>query len=107
MYKTKKSRISFERVSDAVGKHLGFRSNAFLMLSESVRFLVRTRLACRSYAFGFSFERIWLLIRTRFEHVQSVDQTCLDKNALYLVSDGNFSDPSFVKMGEVSGLSVI
>ena len=89
-------------VSDAVRKHLGFRSNTFLTLRECVRFLVRTRLAGRSNAFGFSFECIWLLVRTRLECVQAVDRTCLDKNALYLVSHGNFADPilnSFVKVG--------
>ena len=98
----KSNRISVERVSDAVRKHLGFRSNTFLTLTERVRCLVRTCLACRSNAFGFSFQRIWLLVRTRFERVQAGDRMRLDKKTLYFVSDGNFADAiinSFLKDG--------
>ena len=78
MYKTKGSRISFERVSDAVRKHLGFRSNTFLMtLSERVRsfsfehvwLVVRTRSTSRSNAFGFSFERVSNVSKLSIERV--------------------------------------
>ena len=60
-----------------------------------------TRSVSRSNTFRLSFERVRLLVRiTRFERIQVVDRTRLDKKALYLVSDGNFANPifnSFVK----------
>ena len=79
-------------------KRLRFCSKAFLTLSQLVRLFVRTRLATLSNAFGFSFERVWLVVQTYFiqqlnasrlsiEHVDLRSEHVWTKNALYLVSD--------------------
>ena len=70
MYKTNESRISFERVSDAKRSICGFIRmvrthywrwvNAFGFSFEHIWLVVRTRQASHSNEFGFSFERVWM-----------------------------------------------
>ena len=101
---------NFRRVSDIVRRRLGSRSSAFQTFSKRGLFLIRTRLASRSSAFsafGFSFERVWLLVLTRFiqlsngsrlwtervhtrsERVHTRSERVWTKNVLYLVPHGD------------------
>ena len=55
---------NLERVSDVVRRRLESSSSALQTLSKRGWFLIRTHLAFRSNAFGFSFEHIWLFVWT-------------------------------------------
>ena len=75
---------NFERILDAVRRHLESRSSAFQTLSKRGRFLVRMRLASRLNAFSFSFKRVWLLVRTRLDKERAIPCVWQENHCTYM-----------------------